>query len=163
MTGNICCKYEYYREYVITVLPQLKELDGEAITTSERLEAKRIFEKVENAIERQSELYLEIRERQKFDYERKAKTTGDEFWNEEDEDSPENRRDMRIEATRQKEENKDHKPMFEKPDVSYLSSQKKFFLENFFPKIFSRKFIPENFFSKIFLKYLIKNFFHQNF
>ncbi|CAG5111361.1 Oidioi.mRNA.OKI2018_I69.chr2.g5677.t1.cds [Oikopleura dioica] len=116
LTGNICCKYEYYREYVITILPQLKELDGEVITTSERLEAKRIFEKVENAIERQSELYLEIRERQKFDYERKAKTTGDEFWNEEDEDSPENRRDMRIEATRQKEENKDHKPMFEKPD-----------------------------------------------
>jgi len=100
-------------------LPQIKELDGETITKSARLEAKLIFEKAKNAIERQSELYVEVREQQKFDYQHKKKTTGDEFWNEVDEDSPENRRDMRIEATRQKEEKNDHTPMFEKPDVSF--------------------------------------------
>jgi len=116
LTGNVCCNYEYYREYVITILPQIKELDGETITKSARLEAKLIFEKAKNAIERQSELYVEVREQQKFDYQHKKKTTGDEFWNEVDEDSPENRRDMRIEATRQKEEKNDHTPMFEKPD-----------------------------------------------
>ncbi|CBY21022.1 unnamed protein product [Oikopleura dioica] len=116
LTGNVCCNYEYYREYVITILPQIKELDGESITKSARLEAKLIFEKAKNAIERQSELYVEVREQQKFDYQHKKKTTGDEFWNEVDEDSPENRRDMRIEATRQKEEKNDHTPMFEKPD-----------------------------------------------
>ena len=115
----MCCNYEYYREYVITILPQIKELDGETITKSARLEAKLIFEKAKNAIERQSELYVEVREQQKFDYQHKKKTTGDEFWNEVDEDSPENRRDMRIEATRQKEEKNDHTPMFEKPDVSF--------------------------------------------
>lgn len=119
LTGNVCCNYEYYREYVITILPQIKELDGETITKSARLEAKLIFEKAKNAIERQSELYVEVREQQKFDYQHKKKTTGDEFWNEVDEDSPENRRDMRIEATRQKEEKNDHTPMFEKPDVSF--------------------------------------------
>ena len=105
---------------MITVLPQIQELDGETITKSARLEAKLIFEKAKNAIEKQSELYNEVREQQKFDYQRKAKTTGDEFWNEVDEDSPENRRDMRIEATKQKEEGKgDHTPMFEKPEVSF--------------------------------------------
>ena len=48
------------------------------------------------AIKVQSNLYVEKRDRQKADYKRKEKKTGDDFWNEVDEDSPEARYDMHI-------------------------------------------------------------------
>ena len=44
--------------------------------------------------------------------------TGDEFWNEVEEDSPESRIQMHHERNRQKEENESRKPMFEKPDYT---------------------------------------------
>uniref|UniRef100_A0A1A9VRL4 Dynein axonemal assembly factor 11-like CS domain-containing protein n=1 Tax=Glossina austeni TaxID=7395 RepID=A0A1A9VRL4_GLOAU len=41
LTGNPCCDYPNYRKYVIGTLPQLNELDGEEITITDKLQAKR--------------------------------------------------------------------------------------------------------------------------
>lgn len=44
MTGNPCTDYKGYREYVISVLPQLKVLDGTDITRTERLKALKVLD-----------------------------------------------------------------------------------------------------------------------
>ena len=72
-------------------MPQISELDGESISISERLTAKKMREKVHEAIRVQSRLYNEKREKQKFERKMREKRTGDDFWNEVDEDSPEAR------------------------------------------------------------------------
>lgn len=46
LTGNPCADYEYYREYVVTVLPQLAQLDGIAITRTERIVARQKWAEV---------------------------------------------------------------------------------------------------------------------
>lgn len=40
LTGNPCCYWEGYKEYVIGRVSQLKRLDGEEITKSQRLDAR---------------------------------------------------------------------------------------------------------------------------
>ncbi|ESL08995.1 leucine-rich repeat protein [Trypanosoma rangeli SC58] len=40
LTGNPCTKVEGYRAYVIHALPQLRDLDGEEVVRSERIEAR---------------------------------------------------------------------------------------------------------------------------
>ena len=40
LTGNPCCSWEGYKEYVIGRVSQLKRLDGEEITKSQRLDAR---------------------------------------------------------------------------------------------------------------------------
>ena len=40
MTGNPCTQWEGYKDYVIARVSQLKRLDGEEISKSQRLEAR---------------------------------------------------------------------------------------------------------------------------
>lgn len=44
LTGNPCTDFPYYRDYVITMLPQLKTLDGDEIERCDRITAKLNFE-----------------------------------------------------------------------------------------------------------------------
>ena len=53
MTGNPCTDWEGYKDYVIAKVSQLKRLDGEEITKSQRLAAK----------QRLNQLELELRHR----------------------------------------------------------------------------------------------------
>ena len=96
--------------YVIDVLPQISELDGESISISERLTAKKMRQKVHEAIKAQSRLYREKRAKQKFERKMRETKTGDDFWNEVDEDSPEARFEMHLEAKKQKEKENEHTP-----------------------------------------------------
>ena len=50
-TGNPCTNIEGYRMFVITVLPQLQQLDGKHILPSERTEARQHFAQVRRVIE----------------------------------------------------------------------------------------------------------------
>lgn len=43
LMGNPCTDYEYYREYVVATLPQLRELDMREIERSERITALQIY------------------------------------------------------------------------------------------------------------------------
>jgi protein TilB len=119
LTGNPCIKYNLYRDYVINNLPQLTELDGQKIEKSERLKATQQKEKAEKSVLEESFEYSKKRERQKKEFElrqlRGEIKTGDEFWNEVEEDTPESRIQMHHERERQKTENESRKPMFEKP------------------------------------------------
>ena len=120
LTGNPCVKFDSYRAYIINHLPQLTQLDGESIDRSERLKARQQAELVDQMITDQSARYAAKRGRQKEDYARRVRRgeikTGDEFWNEVEEDSPESRIQMHHERQRQKDEEAERKPMFEKPD-----------------------------------------------
>ncbi|XP_011879320.1 PREDICTED: protein tilB [Vollenhovia emeryi] len=43
LMGNPCTDYEYYRQYVVATLPQLRELDMQEIERSERIKALQIY------------------------------------------------------------------------------------------------------------------------
>lgn len=50
LTGNPCTDFENYRNFVITVLPQLDSLDGSPITRTDRIVAMKGFEDYRNRI-----------------------------------------------------------------------------------------------------------------
>ncbi|XP_019883745.2 protein tilB [Camponotus floridanus] len=43
LMGNPCADYEYYRQYIVATLPQLRELDMQEIERSERIKALQIY------------------------------------------------------------------------------------------------------------------------
>ena len=57
LTGNPCATFKYYREFVITVLPQLKYLDGINIEKSERILARQMFEQIKESLRKDEENY----------------------------------------------------------------------------------------------------------
>ncbi|KAJ3153083.1 Protein tilB [Geranomyces michiganensis] len=58
LVGNPCTRKEGYREAVITLLPQLRMLDGHEITRSERLAAAQVFDQIQARFEKEaSELH----------------------------------------------------------------------------------------------------------
>lgn len=65
LTGNPCTEYEGYREYVITTLPHLQMLDGQAVDKSERILAKQDYAELRNKIIKQQEAHRKKREKQK--------------------------------------------------------------------------------------------------
>lgn len=58
MVGNPCHDFPGYRAYIITVLPQLKQLDGVEITKSERFLARQTFQETEATILLHQDAYL---------------------------------------------------------------------------------------------------------
>lgn len=50
LTGNPCCDYKGYREYVIAVLPQIESLDCKDIARSERIKVKKNYNRQKSAI-----------------------------------------------------------------------------------------------------------------
>ena len=50
MTGNPCTHWPDYKEYVMGKVPQLRRLDGEDITKSQRLAAKQKLKELEEAL-----------------------------------------------------------------------------------------------------------------
>jgi protein TilB len=65
LSGNPCCDYEGYREYVVATLPQLKELDMIQIQRSERIKALQRYAELEGDIFRGYREYAKLREAQK--------------------------------------------------------------------------------------------------
>lgn len=48
--GNPCADYEYYRQYVLATLPQLRELDMQDIERSERIRALQIYSRAQDDV-----------------------------------------------------------------------------------------------------------------
>uniref|UniRef100_A0A182JCE8 Dynein axonemal assembly factor 11-like CS domain-containing protein n=1 Tax=Anopheles atroparvus TaxID=41427 RepID=A0A182JCE8_ANOAO len=107
LTGNPCTDYPGYREYVITVLPQLEHLDGKEVTRSERLRAatkdlralrERIVQlEALHRIERDEQKVrvrqsLQEQEESGADDDEERRTT--EFWQQKSEHCPETRVQM---------------------------------------------------------------------
>nr|CAH8867418.1 unnamed protein product [Trichobilharzia regenti] len=105
LTGNPCTEYPGYREYVIASLPQLKSLDGNEITKSERIIALQNFDHIlpivlekqkEYEIKRKSEK-IEAEQRRQKRSEKYKNSNGltdkdtEEFWNEKIPYTPESR------------------------------------------------------------------------
>ncbi|XP_052897236.1 protein tilB [Anopheles moucheti] len=108
LTGNPCTDFPGYREYVITVLPQLDHLDGKEITRSERLRAAKDFASLRETVVQHEVLHKIERDEQRVrvqqsiteqeecvrdlpdDDERKAS----EFWQQKSEHCPETRIQM---------------------------------------------------------------------
>ncbi|OXA52094.1 Protein tilB [Folsomia candida] len=66
MVGNPCHDFPGYRAYIITVLPQLKQLDGVEITKSERFLARQTFQETEATILLHQDAYLRERDQGKL-------------------------------------------------------------------------------------------------
>lgn len=53
LTGNYCCSYDGYRQFVILTLPQLRLLDGIEIKRTDQLTANKEIDDLRQSIERQ--------------------------------------------------------------------------------------------------------------
>merc|ERR1711865_81699 len=51
LTGNPCTSIEGYRMFVVALLPQLQQLDGEDVKPSERTEARQQFSRIKRLVE----------------------------------------------------------------------------------------------------------------
>jgi len=58
LIGNPCHDFPGYREYVIAILPQLKQLDGKDIKRSERILARQKFQDVKEMVLKSEEAYF---------------------------------------------------------------------------------------------------------
>lgn len=96
LTGNPCCEFQGYREYVIAVLPQLQTLDVQEITRSERIKAQQNFHINEHAIRIRQNEYLMFREeqRKRLSVHSRDHLTDEEFWKSTSENAPETRAEI---------------------------------------------------------------------
>ncbi|CAG9770286.1 unnamed protein product [Ceutorhynchus assimilis] len=101
LTGNPCCDYKGYREYVIAHLQQLQSLDIKQITKSERIKAQQRLKEVEEQIKSCQTKYRKFREDQKVRQliNDTSRLSDEEFWKTVGENSPETRLEI---AKRQK-------------------------------------------------------------
>jgi protein TilB len=58
LVGNPCHEFPGYRDYIIVVLPQLKQLDGADVTRTEKLQARQKFAEVEQMVMIAEKAYL---------------------------------------------------------------------------------------------------------
>ena len=50
LTGNPCCDFKGYRDYVVAVLPQIMFLDGVPIVQTERIKARQSLPKIRDTM-----------------------------------------------------------------------------------------------------------------
>ncbi|KAJ8909963.1 hypothetical protein NQ315_014914 [Exocentrus adspersus] len=113
LTGNPCCEFEGYRDYVIAQLPQLQSLDVVEIKRSDKLKARQQFKEAEQKIKRCQEEYRLQREEQKQRVSRKnpSDLSDDDFWKSTSENCPETRIEIARRSTKSKNvDAKEEKP-----------------------------------------------------
>ena len=81
LTGNPCATYKHYREFVVTVLPRPRWLDGVLVEKSERIIARQSFEMIKESVQREEEEYKVRRQEVKLrvSYDDKAITTFNKY------------------------------------------------------------------------------------
>lgn len=107
LTGNPCCDYPNYREYIIATLPQLDSLDCQEITLTHKLQAKPHLKKYRAVIIQKQADYAMQRDEQKIRFiqqkeklEAKMATIENEdermktFWDSKSENCPEIRTEI---------------------------------------------------------------------
>lgn len=96
LTGNPCCDYDGYRQYVIVKLPQLIALDSTEITRSERIKARQEISLIEKNVKEAQDRYFLFRlEQKKRVQEGYDPTIDDEdFWKTTSEHCPETRMEI---------------------------------------------------------------------
>lgn len=131
LTGNPCTEFKGYRDYIITILPQLQMLDDKEVKLSDKLKARNKFEEnrryiiqkeIEYKIQRDEQKIRVMKEKLKL--EQQLKDVDDEerrtiFWKSKSENCPETRYDIAMENRRSKNLNK-------KPEIKVEHIQKLF-------------------------------------
>ena len=92
VVGNPCATYQNYREFVITILPGLKMLDGVSVERSERIVAKQKFSEIKTTILQQEQEYFAKREKEKEEFKENEDVGSSDDADEADEDKTEKRR-----------------------------------------------------------------------
>ncbi|CAH1163277.1 unnamed protein product [Phaedon cochleariae] len=105
LTGNPCCDFEGYRDYVIAQLPQIQNLDMKEISRTERIKAQQNFPTIEKRVQQCQAKYRMFRMEQQQRMSNKDTTciSDEEFWNTSSENCPESRVEM---ANRQRKSKK---------------------------------------------------------
>ncbi|XP_018797461.1 PREDICTED: protein tilB [Bactrocera latifrons] len=107
LTGNPCCDYPHYRDYVMATLPQLNRLDCEEIKISEKLQAQKslcVYRAV--IVQKQADYFMQRDEQKLRVAEKKAQLESEmaqiddedsrlkKFWDTKSEHCPETRMDI---------------------------------------------------------------------
>jgi protein TilB len=124
-------------------LPQLKVLDGHEIKTSDRIRALQNYKQIVKTVEEKQSAYFKLREQQRAEFdERRAEIesgeTGDTFWNEKSEFTPESRLEVHLQQEQQKkkEEEEKTKKQAEQNPMS-VKKERKYFAEDGRPYSFN--------------------------
>ncbi|KAG5895523.1 hypothetical protein JTB14_010668 [Gonioctena quinquepunctata] len=121
LTGNPCCEFQGYREFVIAQLPQLQNLDIKEITRSDRIKAQQCLSVNEKHVRSFQQKHRKFREEQisRLSSVNNSSISDEEFWKMSSENSPENRVEI---ANRQRK----HKTNTEKEDTAVKRSVRLF-------------------------------------
>ncbi|KAL7304450.1 hypothetical protein TKK_0003245 [Trichogramma kaykai] len=76
LTGNPCCDYDGYRDYVIATLPQLRELDMKPISRSDRIRALQRLARASDDVCQGYKMYRKFRETQKVRFRQRQEKEG---------------------------------------------------------------------------------------
>ncbi|KAJ8939382.1 hypothetical protein NQ314_011127 [Rhamnusium bicolor] len=117
LTGNPCCDFDGYRDYVIAQLPQLQNLDVKEITRSERIKAQQNFKEAEKSVRIHQDKYRLFRDEQlkRLATKNSSQLSDDEFWKSTSENSPETR--IEIANRQRKSKNNDIKAAIQRKSV----------------------------------------------
>ncbi|KAJ8981954.1 hypothetical protein NQ317_002127 [Molorchus minor] len=109
LTGNPCCDFEGYADYVVAKLPQLQRLDIKEILKSDRIKAQQRLPELEEGIKKSQHEYELFRDEQKrrLAAESNPNLTDEEFWKTTSENCPESRIEMAERQRKAKETEKD--------------------------------------------------------
>lgn len=66
LTGNPCAEFNNYRDYVVATLPQLQYLDGQEVTSFEKISAKKRLSEIKPGIKKCQKEYGKFRVEQKL-------------------------------------------------------------------------------------------------
>lgn len=78
LTGNPCTDFRHYRDFVVTRVPQITELDCQQIARSERILAQQGFTEKLKAVEEDQACYFSKREQEKAEEEMEGVDIDDE-------------------------------------------------------------------------------------
>ncbi|KAJ3663026.1 hypothetical protein Zmor_007337 [Zophobas morio] len=117
LTGNPCCDFDAYRQYVVAKLPQLLALDGTEITKSERIKAKQNISSAEIKVKEAQQEYARFRTEQKtrVGHNHDPTISDEDFWRSTSEHCPE----TRVEISRRSRKSKELEE--EKPQKKLVS------------------------------------------
>nr|XP_023014624.1 protein tilB homolog [Leptinotarsa decemlineata] len=121
LTGNPCCDFQGYRDYVIAHLPQLQNLDVKEITHSERIKAQQNLSENEKHVRKCQEKYRSFRQEQitRVSRSNNSSIQDEEFWKMQSENCPE----TRVEIANRQQKNK---KTVDKKDTSVKKSVRLF-------------------------------------
>lgn len=125
LTGNPCCDFKGYRDFVIAKLPQLLTLDSSEITKSDKIKAQQNIKDIEYQIREAQEKYKVFRNEQiaRAKINDNSHLSNDDFWKSTSEHCPESRVEIAHRSRNSKGLNQENEDDVKVKPISLFNKQ----------------------------------------